>query len=189
MNCVYLGKIFLRRGFSVVRYFGMTKEQGIAVVIAIAVVVMFPFILGFFGSSSDRSVDNVPNTYTPQTNTLPTTTIPMNDIPLDTNELVQKDVVVGDGASVINGSTVTVEYTGALADGRVFDSSVGRDPFVFTVGNGDVIAGWEQGLLGMRAGGERILVIPPTLGYGSMDLGVIPPNSTLIFSVKVLEVR
>jgi FKBP-type peptidyl-prolyl cis-trans isomerase len=165
----------------------MTKEQGIAVVIAIAVVVLFPFLMSL-GGFSFSSEDGAAGTYQGDTSVFPTTSIPMNDIPLDSDELVQKDITVGTGATVVAGSSVTVEYTGALTDGRVFDSSVGRDPFVFTVGNGDVIAGWDQGLLGMQEGGERILVIPPALGYGAIDLGVIPPNSTLVFSVRVLKV-
>jgi peptidylprolyl isomerase len=82
-----------------------------------------------------------------------------------------------------------VQYVGVLADGTVFDSSVAHgQPFTFTLGPG-VIVGWQQGLVGMREGGRRLLVIPPSLGYGANGLGPIPPNATLIFDVELLTVQ
>ena len=104
--------------------------------------------------------------------------------------LAWKDITVGTGAEVVNGSAVSVHYEGTLTDGTKFDSSYDRGtPFTVTVGAGQVISGWEEGLLGMRAGGKRELVIPPSLAYGDRDLGVIPPNSTLRFVVEVVEVN
>ena len=101
-----------------------------------------------------------------------------------------KDVVVGTDAEVKNGSTVSVHYTGTLVNGAKFDSSYDRgEPFTVIVGAGQVIPGWEEGLLGMKVGGKRELVIPPSLAYGSRDLGVIPPNSTLQFVVEVISVN
>ncbi len=101
-----------------------------------------------------------------------------------------KDVVIGTGTEVTTGSTVSVHYTGTLTNGVKFDSSYDRGaPFSFTVGEGQVIPGWEEGLLGMRVGGKRELVIPPELAYGSRDLGVIPANSTLQFVVEVVDVK
>jgi FKBP-type peptidyl-prolyl cis-trans isomerases 1 len=98
-----------------------------------------------------------------------------------------KDVTIGEGSEVVTGSTVSVHYTGTLTNGTKFDSSYDRGtPFTFTIGEGQVIAGWEEGLLGMRVGGKRELVIPPTLAYGDRDLGVIPPHSTLQFVVEVV---
>ena len=86
---------------------------------------------------------------------------------------------------------VTVNYTGLLEDGTKFDSSLnpGRSPFRFTVGAGQVIKGWDEGLMGMKIGGKRKLTIPPELGYGSRDNGPIPANSTLIFEIDLLGIE
>jgi len=107
------------------------------------------------------------------------------------NGLIVEDLVVGTGAVAQTNSIITVDYTGMLTDGTIFDSSKnpGRDPFRFTLGSQQVIAGWDQGLEGMHVGGKRKLTIPPELGYGARDLGVIPPNSTLIFEVELLSVE
>jgi len=107
------------------------------------------------------------------------------------NGLIVEDLVVGTGAVAQTNSIITVDYTGMLTDGTIFDSSrnPGRDPFRFTLGSQQVIAGWDQGLEGMYVGGKRKLTIPPELGYGARDLGVIPPNSTLIFEVELLSVE
>lgn len=100
------------------------------------------------------------------------------------------DVVVGEGPVAELGDTLTVHYVGALTDGRVFDSSIDRNtPFSFTLGAGQVIRGWEEGLVGMRVGGTRVLVITPEYGYGEQSVGSIPANSTLIFEVELLEVE
>lgn len=101
------------------------------------------------------------------------------------------DLVVGNGPVVENGMQVTVHYTGWLTDGRQFDSSLDfGEPLSFVIGMGQVIPGWEEGVLGMRVGGRRQLVIPPELAYGARGAGgVIPPNATLIFEVEVLGLR
>jgi len=105
-------------------------------------------------------------------------------------ELTTSDGVEGTGTEAAVGDTVSVRYTGMLPDGSVFDASVrhGNEPFTFTLGAGQVIQGWDQGLVGMKEGGTRRLIIPPAMGYGSQDLGVIPPNSTLIFDVELISV-
>ncbi len=108
-------------------------------------------------------------------------------------KLKKKDLVVGKGAVAKAGDMVTVNYTGKLTNGTVFDSSEkpGRTPFQFHLGAGQVIKGWDQGVAGMRVGGKRLLTIPPELGYGSAGTpgGPIPPNATLIFTVKLLKVE
>ena len=99
-----------------------------------------------------------------------------------------EDLVVGDGPVAETGTQVTVHYTGRLEDGQVFDSSEGNDPITFTLGSGQVIQGWEDGLVGMRAGGTRRLTIPPEKGYGARGFPpAIPPNATLIFEVRLMK--
>ena len=107
------------------------------------------------------------------------------------SELIIEDLTVGDGATAAAGQSVSVHYTGWLTNGQKFDSGVDRnDPFEFKLGRGQVIAGWDQGVAGMKVGGKRKLTIPPELGYGSRGAGgVIPPNATLVFEVELLAVR
>ncbi len=104
--------------------------------------------------------------------------------------LVYVDVTVGEGDEATRGNKVTVHYTGWLTDGTKFDSSKDRDdPFRFNLGAGQVIAGWDEGVTGMKVGGTRKLTIPPELGYGARGAGgVIPPNATLVFEVELLAV-
>ena len=106
--------------------------------------------------------------------------------------LVTTDEVVGTGAEAVDGKTLSMSYTGTLADGTVFDSTAkdGGTPFSFTLGAGQVIKGWDQGIVGMKVGGTRKLVIPPALGYGAQGAGsTIPPNATLTFVVQLLGVK
>ncbi len=107
------------------------------------------------------------------------------------NGLVMEDVIIGEGAEAERHSIVSVDYTGSLEDGTIFDSSLnpGRGPYRFTLGARQVILGWDQGLLGMKVGGKRKLTIPPALGYGSRNMGPIPPNSVLIFEVELMGVE
>ena len=106
-------------------------------------------------------------------------------------ELLIEDLTVGEGSEAVSGKEVTVHYTGWLTDGEKFDSSKDRkQPFTFPLGAGHVIKGWDQGVVGMKAGGVRKLTIPAALGYGARGAGgVIPPNATLNFEVELVSVR
>jgi len=105
-------------------------------------------------------------------------------------ELTYVDTVQGEGEAVVKGDTITVHYEGRLEDGTIFDSSIAKEkPFTFSIGEGKVIRGWEDGIIGMQVGGKRTLTIPPELAYGDADLGLIPPNSTLIFDVELLNIE
>ena len=103
--------------------------------------------------------------------------------------LVVQDEAVGTGEVAQAGQLITVNYTGKLQDGTVFDTSIGRAPFQFMLGAGQVIPGWDAGLVGMKVGGKRLLIIPPAMAYGAQGAGPIPPNSTLIFEVDLLKVE
>ena len=152
-------------------------NKNIAVTTAL-IVVLFVFG-GFF--ISNLSINDQPQT----------TPITMNEETTQREPLEITDVEVGTGAEAVAGKTVVVHYTGKLEDGTVFDSSHNRGvPFEFPLGAGRVIAGWEQGVAGMKVGGKRTLVIAPELAYGPQGVpGAIPPNATLIFDVELLEVK
>lgn len=105
-------------------------------------------------------------------------------------ELQITDSQVGTGAEAVDGKKIKVHYTGTLTNGTKFDSSVDRGtPFEFVLGAHQVIEGWDKGFAGMKVGGKRKLVIPPSMGYGSQATGSIPANSTLIFDVELLDVQ
>ena len=134
----------------------------------------------------------------PPAEALPPATPPAITAPAPNQGLKMTDVKEGSGAEAVAGKTVVVHYTGWLFDaaapgnkGQKFDSSRDRgDPFDFPLGGGRVIKGWDQGVAGMKVGGQRTLVIPPELGYGARGAGgVIPPNATLVFDVELLDVK
>lgn len=101
-----------------------------------------------------------------------------------------QDLVVGTGAEAKAGTTILAHYTGTLSTGEKFDNSYDRgEPLSFKLGAGQVIQGWDQGIAGMKVGGQRRLTIPPELGYGSQAVGPIPANSTLVFEVELVGVK
>jgi FKBP-type peptidyl-prolyl cis-trans isomerase FkpA len=118
---------------------------------------------------------------------------PVSGKPVTTTDgLKYWDTKVGAGTTATAGHKVKVHYTGWLTNGKKFDSSVDRkEPFEFQLGAGQVIKGWDEGVAGMKVGGKRRLEIPPALGYGSRGVGggLIPPNSTLLFDVELLDVK
>jgi FKBP-type peptidyl-prolyl cis-trans isomerase FkpA len=154
----------------------MVTPTGIAV--ALAVVVALGFL--FFGSAI----------FTPFTPEPVAEEVGGSGLPANDGQFMVTDTVVGTGAEVVLGSEITVHYVGQFENGEVFDASVPRGaPFVFTIGVDPVIEGWKQGLIGMKVGGKRVLVIPPELGYGPNNYGDIPGGSTLIFEVELLDVK
>lgn len=117
-----------------------------------------------------------------------TTTAPISM--KETQTMQKTDVVVGMGASAESGKKLTVEYTGTLLNGTKFDSSKDHGkPFTFTLGVGEVIEGWDEGVVGMKEGGKRTLIIPPDLAYGARAVGLIPANATLMFEIELLKVE
>jgi FKBP-type peptidyl-prolyl cis-trans isomerase len=105
-------------------------------------------------------------------------------------DLKIEDLKIGQGQEIKKGDTAQVHYLGTLTNGQKFDSSYDRNqPFEFQVGAGQVITGWDQGLLGMKIGGKRKLTIPPDLGYGNQAAGSIPPGSTLIFEIELIAIK
>jgi len=153
--------------------------------------VLFPviFVVLGFASGCGKSEKHVASDQSNASS--PTSPTKVNGQPTTTASGLQYwDIVVGTGATAVPGKPVSVHYTGWLTNGDKFDSSRDRGkPFVFPLGEGQVIKGWDEGVAGMKAGGKRQLRIPPALGYGDSGAGgVIPPNATLIFDVELLEV-
>lgn len=108
------------------------------------------------------------------------------------NGLQIEDLKVGTGPEAKAGDTISVNYSGALENGTVFDASEKHGgPATFQIGVGQLIKGWDEGIPGMKVGGKRKLIVPPSLGYGSQNVGngLIPPNSTLFFEVELLSVQ
>jgi FKBP-type peptidyl-prolyl cis-trans isomerase len=167
---------------------------GTGVGVAAAVVVALAFL--FFGPSvltpfsSNKAQVTMPDQNQTGTSTDGAAAAGAANIAAPTS-LQVNDLKVGTGATAEAGDTITVQYVGALTDGTVFDASKnhGTQGFTFTLGAGQVIQGWDQGIVGMKEGGQRVLVIPASLGYGPQAVGTIPANSTLIFEVELDKVQ
>ena len=157
----------------------LKKNETIAVTVAIIIVVVFVVFgsLGFIPSflSFNNKTNIMDNSQTAQ--------------PAE-QRLLAEDITVGTGTEAVAGKHVFVNYNGTLLDGTVFDSSYTRGvPFDFNLGAGEVIPGWDQGIVGMKVGGKRKLIIPAALAYGDRANGPIPANSTLVFEVELLQVK
>lgn len=160
----------------------------------ITFLVLLSVVGGIIVFSSKQSQNTTLQTSTPSANITSeageSLATPSGSPIMNTTELQIEDQKIGTGETAVSGKKVTVNYAGTLTNGSKFDSSYDRNqPFSFTLGAGEVIEGWDLGVEGMKVGGKRKLTIPPSLGYGSSDLGVIPPNSTLIFEVELLKVE
>ncbi len=175
---------------------GLTRNQWIAVTVGLVVVGVSYFtgqtLISMFGAPDVNGVstngtnmsDNAMNNDKMNAN--------VSDAVVPPTGLGIKDVVVGTGAEAKSGNTVSVKYSGAFADGKVFDSTDlhGGQPFTFILGAGQVIKGWDLGVAGMKVGGKRTLTIPSDLGYGDAGYpGVIPPKATLTFQVELVGVK
>ena len=114
--------------------------------------------------------------------------ITLSSMTKTTSGLYYQDTQAGGGVAAANGNQLTVHYTGYLSNGTSFDTSIGKSPFPFTLGAGAVIKGWDEGLVGVKVGGTRKLVIPPSLGYGASAQPSIPANSILVFTVQLVSI-
>ncbi|MEJ0053136.1 MAG: FKBP-type peptidyl-prolyl cis-trans isomerase [bacterium] len=170
-----------------------TVSTGIAVALALAIMAFF-FLPGPFPfhaatmPAEDASADLRLATSTEGN---PSDITTNQNVMTNATELQIRDIAVGTGPAVKAGDAITVNYVGMLADGTVFDASANHSAggVPFTIGVGQVIPGWDQGLIGMKVGGKRELVIPASLAYGSQGAGsAIPPNATLIFEIELLKI-
>jgi FKBP-type peptidyl-prolyl cis-trans isomerase len=164
----------------------MSRNFLITLFAAIVVLVGFAYVIIFMPQNNNDTTNSTSATLGAETSqqSEKTTAQP------DTKDLKIEDIKVGTGAAVKKGDTVVMEYTGTLTNGTKFDSSYDHgQAFTTQIGTGQVIQGWDEGIPGMKVGGERKLTIPPSMGYGSQSTGSIPANSTLIFNVKLLDIK
>lgn len=145
----------------------VTLTRGIAVAVGLAVVALF-FVYGNPFAAVESGING--------------------GLQGAAGQLVVQDEVPGTGAEAKVGDQLVVHYVGMLSDGTVFDTSIGGSPYAFTLGGGEVIPGWDQGLQGMKVGGKRVLTIPPDLAYGPSGYGPIPPNAVLTFEVELVDI-
>ncbi|MFA5178309.1 MAG: FKBP-type peptidyl-prolyl cis-trans isomerase [Candidatus Paceibacterota bacterium] len=173
-------------------------KKSILVFLALILIVLIVFLIYFFTRTSVEAPDLMAenNVSHIDLNSLGNNQAQANAAEsLNQNKETEMKIEIlktGTGVESKKGDTLTVNYTGTLIDGTKFDSSLnpGREPFVFTVGAGQVIQGWDQGLIGMKQGEKRKLIIPPEMGYGASGAGgIIPPNATLIFVVELLKIN
>lgn len=168
-------------------------QTGIATALALVVIIFFFLFNGmslFSQPQGQPQAAAVDQSQTTLTDSSTTTTMPTD--PSQITQLLVRDDIVGSGTAAAPGDSVTVNYVGALTNGTVFDASAnhGTTGFTFTLGAGQVIKGWDEGIVGMKVGGKRTLVIPASLAYGAQSPSPsIPPNSPLVFEVELLKVQ
>jgi len=155
-----------------------------------AILTVFVAIMVWFIVQKTKEVDKATQIPSPLVSTTPVSTPEAGEPVRYDNGLVVQDAVIGSGQAAENGDTLSAHYVGMLENGSVFDNSYNRgQPIQFVLGSGQLIQGWELGLIGMKEGGKRKLIIPPALGYGSQGAGgVIPPNATLLFEIELVSV-
>ena len=186
------------------QYISTGIAVSLAVIVALALMFLGPRVLTPFSpvasdtatstlsttaSTTMETTDGQPPALGNQQRPHPAATTPQQPLP---TTLTGSDIVVGTGAVASAGHSVTVNYVGMLPDGKIFDASAnhGTTGFTFKLGAGQVIKGWDLGVVGMKVGGKRHLIIPSSYGYGSQAVGgVIPANSTLIFDIELLAVN
>lgn len=166
----------------------MSKSVFIFTILVVFVVIMIWFIIQ--KTSEVNKLIETPATtavFTPTSTPTPAANEPIRY----DNGLIVQDLVVGSGKIAANGDTLNAHYVGMLENGTKFDSSYDRgQPIQFVLGSGQLIKGWELGLIGMKEGGKRKLIIPPDLGYGAKGTGnIIPPNATLVFEIELISVQ
>lgn len=155
------------------------------------ILVVFVAIAVWFVIQKTREVNKSPEGLVIPATATPTPSPASTPIQME-NGLKIKDLIVGTGLEAKAGDTISVNYVGALENGTVFDASAKHGgPATFQIGVGQLIKGWDIGIPGMKIGGKRKLIVPPSLGYGSQNVGngAIPPNSTLVFEVELLEIQ
>ena len=141
----------------------------------IALLILVALVVGYliFSNNKNQTTDMAPS----------------NNSQTQASNLKIEDIQVGTGKEVVSGDNIVIHYKGTLTDGTKFDSSYDRgEPFETQIGVGQVIKGWDEGVVGMKVGGKRKLTIPPEMGYGNRAVGPIPANSTLIFEVELVDV-
>ncbi len=182
------------------RAIGTPPSMNTKTILAFTVIVILVGVVGFvfYRKSGDKS--DIGLNPTASVTPLPTPTpTPITPTTPENNKIIKmesglqlQDIVVGTGAEAKPRDTISVNYVGALDNGTVFDASAKHGgPATFQIGVGQLIKGWDEGIPGMKVGGKRKLVVPPSLGYGSKNVGngLIPPNSTLVFEVELLAVQ
>ncbi len=171
----------------------INKFEAVGIFVSVACMALALFLLNAQESSSILSVEQQQTAAVISTNEY----VSISDVYADSadyngdvRDLIVDDIIVGTGSEIKEGDTVSVHYIGTLQNGQQFDNSyIKGKPFEFTLGEGEVMKGWDQGVVGMKVGGQRILVIPPELAYGKSGVGPIPANATLVFAVELLAIK
>jgi FKBP-type peptidyl-prolyl cis-trans isomerase len=160
-----------------------TSKTGIIVsIVALLVILSGAFLIINSLSNRNESQNKVKVEQTKSSSTSQSSALPKQ------TKLESVDTVVGTGEAVKSGDFISINYTGKLESGKVFDTSVGRKPFETQIGVGSVIKGWDVGIIGLKEGGKRTLTIPSDLAYGPRGQNGIPPNATLIFDVELVKI-